>query len=134
MRKDPPRNRDERIRLHTIIDGELAARFNEIKRYYQIECDKDLIRLIITQTFERIKRISSGTEEKELIMPSENILGLLISGFVGEGFLEEMVDGKERCYRVKGAGSWVSREIVERTLRDAFSELVRQKVGISKSS
>jgi hypothetical protein len=39
------------------VDGKLADRFNEIKHYYQIQSDIDLVKPLMTQAFERIKRI-----------------------------------------------------------------------------
>jgi len=37
------------------IDGKLAERLNEVKRYYQVENYTDLIRFLITQAYERLK-------------------------------------------------------------------------------
>ena len=45
----------KKIEIRMSIDGKLAERLNEVKRYYQVENYTDLIRFLITQAYERLK-------------------------------------------------------------------------------
>jgi hypothetical protein len=47
-----------KIEIRMTIDGKLAERLNEVKRYYQVENYTDLIRFLITQSYERLKPLS----------------------------------------------------------------------------
>jgi len=44
-----------KIEIRMTITGKLAERLNEVKGYYQIESYTDLIRFIITESYEKLK-------------------------------------------------------------------------------
>ena len=109
-----------------VIEGKLAESLNEVKRYYQFESYHDLIRFMITQTFERVRSEPSEVESSRKRKSAETLLDIIISGLVRESILVEMNDGSAQRYSVPGGVKWVSREDVEHVFLTALKEIVEK--------
>jgi len=44
----------EQIQVRLALEGEMAARFNRIKKKYGLESNADVVRLLITMEYDRI--------------------------------------------------------------------------------
>jgi hypothetical protein len=44
----------EQFQVRLVLEGEMAARFNKIKKKYGLESNADLVRLLITMEYDRI--------------------------------------------------------------------------------
>jgi hypothetical protein len=45
----------EEVQVRIVLQGEMAKKFNLIKRHYGLESNADLVRLLITMEHERIR-------------------------------------------------------------------------------
>jgi len=55
----------EKIEVRMTINSILAKRLNTIKEYLQLESYTDVIRLLITEKYERIQQLQKKKVEKE---------------------------------------------------------------------
>ncbi len=55
----------EKIEVRMTINGILAKRLNTIKEYLQLESYTDVIRLLITEKYERTQQLQKKKVEKE---------------------------------------------------------------------
>jgi hypothetical protein len=55
-KKDKEQKKEENapVQFRLALDGEMAVRFNRIKKKYGLESNADLVRLLITNEYERI--------------------------------------------------------------------------------
>jgi len=44
----------EEVQVRLVLEGEMAARFNRIKKRYGLESNADVVRLLITMEYDRI--------------------------------------------------------------------------------
>jgi len=44
----------EQIQVRLVLEGEMATRFNRIKKKYGLESNADVVRLLITMEYDRI--------------------------------------------------------------------------------
>jgi len=44
----------EQIQVRLVLEGEMAARFDRIKKKYGLESNTDVVRLLITMEYDRI--------------------------------------------------------------------------------
>jgi hypothetical protein len=54
VEKGKEKKEDKQVQFRLALEGEMAVRFNRIKKKYGLESNADLVRLLITNEYERI--------------------------------------------------------------------------------
>jgi len=109
-----------------VIEGKLAERLDEVKWYYQFESYHDLIRFMITQTFERVRSEPNKAESSRKGKSAETLLDIINSGLVRENMLVEMNDGSAQRYSVPGGVKWVARDDIEHLILTTLKEILKK--------